>query len=230
MLPTRVIRARRFESYAVTCALLAAAPLLVSAYRIVIQRDLGLAPMPIITICVGAVFAAFAAYFGMRSARLNIPRVPYVQAGTGVFVIRKCGEDEYQILLGKRLDGHGEGEYALPGGKIDLGERSSFAAARELYEETGLRVEVDRLAKVGWTDDKFFDVGLEFVTLYFVVQHDACDTTEAVPMIADGTEGYAGKEPNKTAFWGWYDITNLPNPYWAQLDSLIVQNLMQNAA
>ncbi len=45
---------------------------------------------------------------------------------------------EGKVLLGKRKNGYGAGYYGLPGGHVELGEPLEAAAARELYEETGL--------------------------------------------------------------------------------------------
>ena len=49
-----------------------------------------------------------------------------------------------------RLRRHG-GQYALPGGRLDKGETAHAAALRELEEELGLTLDVDRIA--GTLDD-----------------------------------------------------------------------------
>lgn len=57
-----------------------------------------------------------------------------VIVGVGVVVRNQNGE----ILMKKRNGSHGQGEWALVGGKIDFGETFEEAAYRELKEETGL--------------------------------------------------------------------------------------------
>nr|WP_225911062.1 8-oxo-dGTP diphosphatase [Dermacoccus sp. Tok2021] len=43
-------------------------------------------------------------------------------------------------MLGEKLRGFGQGRMVVPGGKVDPGEAPRRAAARELFEETSLRV------------------------------------------------------------------------------------------
>jgi 8-oxo-dGTP pyrophosphatase MutT (NUDIX family) len=64
-----------------------------------------------------------------------------VRAGVGV-VVRDQGE---AILLEKRRDC---GWWGLPGGKVEPGESLVDAAVREVFEETGLTVEVTHLIGV----------------------------------------------------------------------------------
>ncbi|MEU1128081.1 NUDIX domain-containing protein [Streptomyces sp. NPDC005899] len=65
-------------------------------------------------------------------------RPPLAQAAFGVGVVVQDGQG--RILLGR----HRDGTWELPGGKIDPTHESvAAAAARELREETGLRVPQD---------------------------------------------------------------------------------------
>ncbi len=50
-----------------------------------------------------------------------------------------------RILLIRRGD---NGKWAVPGGYMEAGENFSEACVREVYEETGLRVEVKRLISI----------------------------------------------------------------------------------
>ncbi|MGA2736190.1 MAG: NUDIX domain-containing protein, partial [Bryobacteraceae bacterium] len=51
-------------------------------------------------------------------------------------------DEANRILLGKRDKDPQRGSWVLPGGKIRAFESIAEAAARELEEETGLKVEV----------------------------------------------------------------------------------------
>ena len=50
-----------------------------------------------------------------------------------------------KLLLVKRGNEPGYGLWSLPGGYVDRGEVVEAAAAREVWEETGLTVEIDQL-------------------------------------------------------------------------------------
>lgn len=56
-----------------------------------------------------------------------------------------------QILLTRRTD---NGRWCLPGGRVDPGETVAEACVREMLEETGLQVQVERLIGV-YSDPNF---------------------------------------------------------------------------
>lgn len=68
------------------------------------------------------------------------PGVDIAAAGAIVF------DDRRRLLLIRRLRPPGAGLWSIPGGKCRPGESPSDACVRELAEETGLRVGVDRFA------------------------------------------------------------------------------------
>ena len=54
-------------------------------------------------------------------------------------------DDEARVLLVRRVD---DGNWELPGGRIDVGESASAAAAREVAEEAGVEVLITDLVGV----------------------------------------------------------------------------------
>jgi ADP-ribose pyrophosphatase YjhB (NUDIX family) len=71
----------------------------------------------------------------------DAPRANSLVVGTSVVVHDQHG----RILLQRRSD---SGQWALPGGAMDIGETISQAAIREAREETGVEVEIERLVGI----------------------------------------------------------------------------------
>jgi 8-oxo-dGTP diphosphatase len=61
------------------------------------------------------------------------PKSP--QTAVGAIVIR-----DSMVLLVRRRHGPGEGLWAIPGGRVELGETLQQAAEREVMEETGVTI------------------------------------------------------------------------------------------
>lgn len=57
--------------------------------------------------------------------------------------------DAGEILVMKRAGGFASGGWFIPGGHVEAGERPSLAAAREVFEETGITIDEAALRITG---------------------------------------------------------------------------------
>lgn len=121
----------------------------------------------------------------------------HVGVGIGVMIVR-----DGKVLLGRRhgdpakadSELHGEGTWTMPGGKLEVGESFEKCAAREVYEETGMRVGKAKVICIN--NDK--NEHAHFVT---------------VGMLAEDFEGEPEvREPDEITEWRWFDLNNLPEP------------------
>jgi 8-oxo-dGTP diphosphatase len=74
----------------------------------------------------------------VEQVRSHIGQALFVGAGAMVAVQR----DDGRLLAGRRND---DGEWSLPGGFSHLGENVAHTALREVWEETGLHIQLQRL-------------------------------------------------------------------------------------
>ncbi len=109
-----------------------------------------------------------------------------------------CGaairDGEGRLLLIQRLKEPEAGCWGLPGGKVDLGEAVEKAVAREIEEELGIRVAIERLACV----TEMIDAGDG--------RHWVSPVYEA--RIRSGEPEL--REPEKHGGWGWFALSDLP--------------------
>lgn len=121
------------------------------------------------------------------------------RVGIGVMLFK-----EGKVLLGKRKNAHGGGEYAWPGGHLEHMESFAECAQREMMEETGMEIQNIRFLRLmnlkQYAPKHYVDIGL------------VADWKSGEPQIL---------EPHKVESWGWYDIENLPQPLFAPIPSYV---------
>ena len=102
------------------------------------------------------------------------PAGPTVRVGVGVFILKSTQESHSnpRFLLGERLNAHGAGTYALPGGHLEFGETPEACAAREVEEETGLKVNVNGVRFLTATNDYMPADSKHYVTVFTVCERE----------------------------------------------------------
>jgi 8-oxo-dGTP diphosphatase len=117
------------------------------------------------------------------------------QLGVGAFVVH-----DDTILLVRRGQHPGKGEWAIPGGRVKAGESLQLAAAREILEETGVTIEVG-----------------EFAWQFEFIQHDADRELQYHYVVLDFHARYLAGEPEPAD-----DVTAAR---WVPFDQLSTLNL-----
>lgn len=114
------------------------------------------------------------------------------QVGIGIFLIK--GDS---ILLGRRKVSHGIGEYALPGGHLELQESFEDCVLRELAEEVGPSIKVKGIQLLCITNMR------KYAPKHYV----------DIGMFAEWVSGEPKvMEPEKKESWQWYRLDKLPEP------------------
>ncbi len=128
--------------------------------------------------------------------------------GVGIMILR-----DNKVLLGKRHDNpkkadselHGEGSWTMPGGKLHFKEELKDAAYREVFEETGIIVNKEKLEIISVTNDIVKDA--HFVTIGFL-----CKEFKGEPRVM---------EPDEITEWKWFELDNLPAPIFFPSEKII---------
>jgi 8-oxo-dGTP diphosphatase len=125
-----------------------------------------------------------------------------IKIGIGV-IIYKSGK----VLIGQRNGSHGANTWSFPGGHLEEGEEPESTARRELQEETGLKVNI--LSPAGFTFDHFEENNTSYITLFY-----KGDWVNGTPEIL---------EKDKCLEWRWADPSDLPQPLFKPVVSLLKQ-------
>lgn len=119
----------------------------------------------------------------------NMVREQFGPVRVGVAaVLRRNGK----VLMGLRKGSHGAGTWSFPGGHQEFGEGPAVTASRELFEETGLRVDPEKFRRLTWTNDFFEQEMQHYITLYFEADYEGEEEAHVI-------------EPNRCGGWDWFD-------------------------
>jgi len=125
------------------------------------------------------------------------------QAKVGVSVLVKKGD---RILLEKREHtSHGNGTWGPPSGHIDFGELPEQAAARETYEETGVKIDEVKFRVI--TNDVFEEEQQHYITIWFDANYVSGEPQVRSP-----------QEESEVSWFSWHD---LPQPLFLPLQHLL---------
>lgn len=114
-----------------------------------------------------------------------------VRVGVACFVWR-----DGVFLIAKRHGSHGEGTWSLPGGHLEFGETWADCAAREVLEETGMKIQNVRFLAA--TNDFFRTSNKHYVTIWM-----EADWQSGEPTIT---------EPDRCTEQRWATFSTLPDP------------------
>jgi len=114
-----------------------------------------------------------------------------------------------KILLGKRKNAFGEGNYSTPAGHIEKSESVLECAKRELLEETGINVDSFEFKCVKLLKD-------------YKINGVTADPYVAFCVAAKNWDGEPKNlEPDKNEGWEWYSLDKLPEPMFPPVKMLV---------
>lgn len=126
----------------------------------------------------------------MPAEEIGRPKV-----GLGVMIFK-----DGKVLLGKRKNAHGAGQYAFPGGHMEGGESLEDCAKRETKEEAGIEIDnvtflyFGNLRNLGGKHYAHIGVTARLVS--------------GEPIVM---------EPEKCEGWAWYSLENPPSPLFGTI-------------
>jgi ADP-ribose pyrophosphatase YjhB (NUDIX family) len=137
----------------------------------------------------------------MRPVCPNCGQIVFFDPKVAVVVLLQ--QDETLLLVKRGVD-PGKGRWALPAGFVDAGEDPRSAAIREVQEETGLTVQIERLIDVFPKAD---DTGTADIIIAYAAR------------VLDGTP-HADDDADEV---GWFSAENLPELVFATTEILVAR-------
>lgn len=123
------------------------------------------------------------------------------RVGIGLLIVK--GD---QVLLGKRKNAHGHGEYASTGGHLENNETIEQCCLRELQEEAGTAIKIKNL---------------RFLCLINLRKYRPKHYID-IGMIAEYESGQPKvMEPKKKESFEWHALDNLPSPLFGTIAQYI---------
>lgn len=123
----------------------------------------------------------------------------FPKVGIGVMVFK-----DGRVLMHKRKNAHGNGEYASPGGHLEYMESFEDCAKRECREEAGIEI----------TNVRFLMLAnlKNYAPKHYVHINLVADWLSGEPQVL---------EPEKCESWGWYDLDDLPQPQFQTMEAVL---------
>jgi len=121
------------------------------------------------------------------------------RVGVGV-IIRK----DKKILLLKRKNAHGDGDWAFIGGHLEFGESVEECARREVKEECGL--ELGKISLGPYTNDIFIKEDKHYLTVFAIADHSSGEPVNL--------------EPEKCEELRWFSWDQLPENLFVPVRNL----------
>ena len=133
---------------------------------------------------------------------------PKIGVSVGVMVLNEEG----LVLLGQRNPDpekassalSGQGTWTMPGGKVCFGESLEEAAARELFEETGIHTHPSTLKLISLAQD--MSLSAHFITCGLLLENSSDQ-----PKVIEET----------IISWQWFDLNKLPSPLFFPSERII---------
>jgi 8-oxo-dGTP pyrophosphatase MutT (NUDIX family) len=117
------------------------------------------------------------------------PNPPPVQ-GLVVVTYAIVRDEQTRVLLVRRID---DGNWELPGGRVEVGETASATAVREVEEESGIAIELTGISGVYSDPDHIVVYEVEGARQQFAVCFHARPTTPHQRPRPDGVETIAAR-------------------------------------